>query len=318
MYLKVNGIEMSSTTYVKESEQVNITCHAIGARPTPQITWMGYYSNYTQMQQIKTLNSTFDITSTLILNASKDEDVFICRSRIDEANITDEISVKLVSYVLPEPILTVEDNSSDVIYIEQEERVTITCDASGAKPQPKLSWMINGYPVDETIFKISRPSDVFSTLILQPRQNDTVKCTIFLPGPNETKMDSITFYVKVRNEGQSEDGRFDNLIIWIVISLAATFMTVVVCCVGFARRRVTGESAFTFLSQLNNIQERRFVLNIGGMTCLSNIYCVKKNSQWAISQIFGGHVPSAPRNRLHDNISSLQSIVQYLQYINIY
>ncbi|KAJ8017466.1 Synaptogenesis protein syg-2 [Holothuria leucospilota] len=250
MYLKVNGIETSSTTYVKESEEVNITCHAIGARPAPQITWMDYYPNDTQMQQSNTLNSTFDVTSTLILNASKDEEVFICRSRIDEVNITDEISVKLVSYVLPAPILTVDDNSSDVIYIEQEESVTITCDASGAKPQAELTWMINKYPVDETSFKIRRPSNVFNVLKLQPRQNDTVKCTIFLPGPNETKMDSITFYVKDRNEGQSEDGRFGSLIIWIVISLAATFMTVAVCCVGFARRRVTGESAFTFYPNL--------------------------------------------------------------------
>ncbi|KAJ8023703.1 hypothetical protein HOLleu_36214 [Holothuria leucospilota] len=240
MYLKVNGIEISSITYVKESSEVNITCHVIGARPAPRITWKEYQPNNTQMQQDKTLNATFDVTSTLIYtgNASKDEEVFICRSRIDEVNITDEISLKLVSYVLPEPILAVDDNSSDVIYIEQEERVTITCDASGAKPRAELSWMINGYPVNETIFKISRPSNIFSTLILQPRQNDTVKCTIFLPGPNETKMDSITFYVKVRNEEQSGDGRFDNLIIWVVLSLVATFMTVLVCCVGSATRRV--------------------------------------------------------------------------------
>ncbi|KAJ8023706.1 hypothetical protein HOLleu_36218 [Holothuria leucospilota] len=140
--------------------------------------------------------------------------------------------------VLPELTLTVDENSSDVIYIEQEESVTITCDASGAKPKAELSWMINGYPVDETNFTIRRPSNVFTTLILQPRQNDTVKCTIFLPGPNKTKVDSVTFYVKVGNEEQSEDGGFDSLIIWVVLSLAATFMTVLVCCVGSATRRV--------------------------------------------------------------------------------
>ncbi|KAJ8023708.1 hypothetical protein HOLleu_36223 [Holothuria leucospilota] len=142
------------------------------------------------------MDATFDVTSTLMFNASKNEEEFVCRSRIDEVNITDEITLILVSYVLPEPILTVEDNFSDVIYIEQEEKVTITCDASGAKPQAVLIWMINERPVDKTNFKIR----------------------------NE--------------EGQPEDGRSDNLIIWVVLSLVATFMTVLVCCVGSATRRV--------------------------------------------------------------------------------
>ena len=81
-------------------EEVNITCHALGVRPVPQLTWMGKHT-YKELQQNETRNTTFDVTSTLTFHLTKEnneKEVFTCRSRIDVVNVTDDINVTLIKY----------------------------------------------------------------------------------------------------------------------------------------------------------------------------------------------------------------------------
>lgn len=102
VFLSINGLEVLDFIYVPGVVDVNISCYATGARPAAEITWLlngkSVSSENFRTSVKPTRENRTDSLSVFQFQAKKDNDTVTCSSRLERAQITQNITGKVFIY----------------------------------------------------------------------------------------------------------------------------------------------------------------------------------------------------------------------------
>lgn len=98
LYITLNG-ERVEKKYVNSGENLNVTCHAVGARPTTLLSFNDRNENVTELPPPTTSTSTSRISFLLIKRL--EEETITCKStqgREGESDLTKYVTVTVTVY----------------------------------------------------------------------------------------------------------------------------------------------------------------------------------------------------------------------------